>query len=226
MKVELLSCTPCAEELCAMAANGCYSNKSSCDIILNKDRIAKILKNAVSSGHLSVLEHAVFTFSVSGVSRSLTHQLVRHRVASFSQQSQRYVNMDDASYVIPNTMNDTVCIDDYDGAISRKVLFEDAMNNCWCVYRSLVKSGVPEEDARYVLPNACTTNITITMNARELLHFFELRCCNRAQLEIREMADKMLVLCKERCPIIFENAGPKCRTTGCTEANPCGNPRV
>ncbi|MFA7142921.1 MAG: FAD-dependent thymidylate synthase [Candidatus Dojkabacteria bacterium] len=190
MKVELMSCTPCAEELCAMAANGCYSNKPSCDIVLNKDKIIKILKNAVSSGHLSVLEHAVFTFSVSGVSRSLTHQLVRHRLASFSQMSQRYVNMDDASYITPHTIDDTVCVKDFDTNISRMDLFEDAMTTAWCTYNSLIKSGVPEEDARYVLPNACTTNITITMNARELLHFFELRCCNRCYDSATEVLTK------------------------------------
>ena len=135
-------------------------------------------------GHHSVIEHAVFTFSVEGVSRALTHQLVRHRVASFSQQSQRYVSMDSATYVTPHTI---------EGNADAEKLFDSVMDDIWDAYKKLEGMGIPAEDARYLLPNGCTTNITITMNARELLHFFSLRCCNRAQWEIREMADQMLL---------------------------------
>ena len=117
-----------------------------------------------------------------GVSRSLTHQLVRHRVASYSQQSQRYVSMDKAEYVIPPSIKEDP---------EAKMLFRKAMDDDWKVYKQLVKK-VKKEDARYVLPNACSTNITVTMNARELWHFFNLRCCRRAQWEIRMMAWKML----------------------------------
>ena len=160
-------------------------------------------------GHHSVIEHAVFTFSVEGVSRALTHQLVRHRVASYSQQSQRYVSMKEPSYVTPHTVQDDP---------EALKVFEDT--------GKLESMGIPAEDARYLLPNGCTTNITITMNARELLHFFSLRCCNRAQWEIREMADRMLELCREVSPVIFRDAGPPCVRGPCPEGKlSCGKPR-
>ena len=168
-------------------------------------------------GHHSVIEHAVFTFSVEGVSRALTHQLVRHRMASFSQQSQRYVSMDRASFVTPHSV---------EGNEEASEVFDETMDTIWDAYRRLEELGIPAEDARYLLPNGCTTNITITMNARELLHFFSLRCCNRAQWEIREMADKMLELCLEKSPIIFKDAGPPCVRGPCPEGKlTCGKSR-
>ena len=223
MNVELIACTPGAEEVCAMAANGCYSPYPASDIVLNDEQINKILKRCIKSGHHSVLEHANYTFSVSNVSRVLTHQLIRHRVASFSQMSQRYVNMDECGYFTPQTVIDKAhSTDDYDVKIGK--VYSTAMDYAFNTYSQLIESGIPEEDARYVLPNGCFTNITFTMNARELLHFFELRCCNRAQTEIREMAWKMLAICKERSPIIFEKAGPSCIRGKCTEEKPCGHP--
>ena len=216
MKVKLLACTPDADRICAAAGNSCYSEKSSMEIVEDIDS-EKVLGRIVGMGHHSVIEHAVFTFSVEGVSRALTHQLVRHRVASFSQQSQRYVSMDSATYVTPHTI---------EGNADAEKLYDYVMDDIWDAYKKLEEMGIPAEDARYLLPNGCTTNITVTMNARELLHFFSLRCCNRAQWEIREMADQMLAICKEVSPVIFKNAGPPCVRGPCPEGKKtCGHPR-
>lgn len=217
MKVKMLACTKDADRICAAAGNSCYSERPSAEIVEDIDS-EKVLSRIVGMGHHSVIEHAVFTFSVEGVSRALTHQLVRHRMASFSQQSQRYVSMDDASYVTPHTI---------EGNEDALRLYESVMDDIWKAYGKLEEMGIPAEDARYLLPNGCTTNITITMNARELLHFFSLRCCNRAQWEIREMADQMLRICKEQSPVIFRNAGPPCIRGPCPEGKKtCGHPRT
>ena len=216
MKVTLLAHTPEPEKVCAAAARSCYSGDGASDLLDKKDPEGFLAK-VVGMGHESVIEHAVFTFSVEGVSRSLTHQLVRHRIASFSQQSQRYVSLETPDYVEPHTVESDP---------ERDRLFNEAMENAWSAYNRLIEAGVPPEDARYVLPNACTTNITITMNARELRHFFGLRCCNRAQWEIREMADKMLEICQEVCPAIFSDAGAACVRGPCPEGKKsCGHPR-
>lgn len=216
MKVTLLAHTPDAEKVCAAAARSCYSGMGASDL-LDKADPERFLMNVVSMGHESVIEHAVFTFSVEWVSRSLTHQLVRHRVASFSQQSQRYVPLEEPSFVTPPTVaNDPECAR----------IFDEAMGAAWDAYNKLVEAGVPAEDARFVLPNACTTNITLTMNARELRHMFSLRCCNRAQWEIREMAEQMLTLCREVCPAIFADAGAPCLRGPCPEGKKsCGHPK-
>ena len=217
LKVKLLACTQDADRICAAAGNSCYSERSSGDIVEDIDP-ERVLSRIVGMGHHSVIEHAVFTFSVEGVSRALTHQLVRHRVASYSQQSQRYVSMDHASYVTPHTV---------DGDPKATELYDSVMDTIWDAYEKLEAMGIPPEDARYLLPNGCTTNITITMNARELLHFFSLRCCNRAQWEIREMADQMLAICKDVSPIIFKHAGPPCVRGPCPEGKmTCGHPRT
>jgi thymidylate synthase (FAD) len=177
----------------------------------------RVLSKIVGMGHHSVVEHAVFTFSVEGVSRALTHQLVRHRIASFSQQSQRYVPLNEPTYVIPDTIK-------ADPGAAKT--YKDMMNGIWKTYQKMIEAGIPAEDARYVLPNGCTTNITITMNARELLHFFTLRCCTRAQWEIRDLADRMLEICRDVSPVIFRNAGPPCIRGPCTEGKlSCGKPR-
>jgi thymidylate synthase (FAD) len=215
MKVELLACTPSADEICAAAARSCYSERPSKEIIGTIDP-EKILSQTVGMGHHSVIEHAVFTFSVSEVSRALTHQLVRHRIASFSQQSQRYVPLDKPTYVTPPSVSSDRDLLD---------LYERSMEQIWEIYRALEKA-VPAEDARYVLPNACTTNITITMNARELLHFFRLRCCSRAQWEIRDLAERMLGICMTISPAIFKDAGAPCVSGPCPEGKlSCGNPK-
>ncbi len=218
MKVRLLSYTKDAEDLCAAAAQSCYSNKPASELLngMGKKNPDRILENIVGMGHHSVIEHAVYTFSVEGVSRALTHQLVRHRIASFSQQSQRYVSMGHAEYIMPPSIKKD---ERAEGE------FRELMDRIWDVYRDLSKT-VEVEDARYVLPNASSTNITITMNARELRHFFSLRCCNRAQWEIRLVADEMLKVVKGVSPSIFKDAGPPCVRGKCPEGKmTCGKPR-
>ena len=217
MIVRLLAHTPDADRICAAAAHSCYSEDSAADLLETVDP-AKMLRHVIGMGHHSVIEHAVFTFSVEGVSRALTHQLVRHRIASFSQQSQRYVRLSEPTYVVPETVKRD---------LEAMKVYEETMDGIWDSYSKLIGMGIPAEDARYVLPNGCTTNITITMNARELLHFFSMRCCNRAQWEIREMADEMLRLCKEVSPVIFSDAGPACIRGPCPEGKKtCGHPRT
>ena len=181
----------------------------------------KPLESAVASGHESILEHAVYTFEIKGVSRALTHQLVRHRIASYSQQSQRYVRMayssrDCFDYVMPKSIWDNP---------EARALYDNHMRATAEVYGRLVDCyKLPMEDARYILPNACTTNIIVTMNARSMLNLFRYRTCERAQWEIRELANKMLKICKEVSPTIFANAGPSCVVTGrCPEGErSCG----
>ena len=182
----------------------------------------KAFKYAVASGHESVLEHCTFTFAIEGISRACSHQLVRHRMASYSQQSQRYVKMDGFEYVVPESIKRAdACV--FRSEMTTLDAYSDVMLLLSELYKSLLDAGIPEEDARYILPNACKTNIVTTMNARELRHFFNLRCCNRAQWEIRELADRMLELCKETCPILFEDAGASCVKGYCPEGKKsCG----
>ena len=215
MIVKLLACTQNADRLCASAGGSCYSERPSSVLMEDSDDPERVLSKIVGMGHHSVVEHAVFTFSAEGVSRALTHQLVRHRIASFSQQSQRYVPLKEPTYVVPETvMSDPGSLKAY----------REAMEGIWEAYRKL-SEHVPAEDARYILPNGCTTNITITMNARELLHFFSLRCCGRAQWEIREMAGRMLEICRSVSPAIFRDAGPPCLRGPCPERElTCGRP--
>lgn len=226
MKVELIACTPNPDDVCAIGAGTCVNREVPVTGNL------RALRGALASGHESVAEHASFTFAISGVSRALTHQLVRHRIGvAFSQQSQRYVNMGQFEYVTPSTMkygevqfkrrtSDGRVVD---ASEDFKYEFDEFMRYAQSLYEDMISAGIPEEDARYVLPNACCTNIVVTMNARELRHFFNLRCCARSQWEIRELADKMLALCKEVAPTIFENAGPSCVATGrCPESRSCG----
>ena len=137
---------------------------------------------------------------------------MRHRIASYSQQSQRYVSLNTPDYVVPEEIAKNP---------EAKKIFDDLMQQIWDTYNKLEDLGIIAEDARYVLPNACTTNITVTMNARQLMHFFTLRCCNRAQTEIRQLADEMLRLCKEACPNIFAYGGPSCVRGPCPEGEKC-----
>jgi thymidylate synthase (FAD) len=155
---------------------------------------------------MSVIEHASFTFSIEDVSRAMTHQLVRHRLASYTQQSQRYVKYDTLkSYVTPPTIANNP---------DAQKIFEGALEHVSNVYNKLLEMGIPKEDARYILPNAAKTNIVVTMNARELRHFFNLRCCARSQWELREVAIEMLRQVKRVAPSLFENAGPTCVELG------------
>jgi thymidylate synthase (FAD) len=215
MKVALLQYTPEPERTVALAARLCYS-PADIDELQKKISSADIrnfLEKIMSLGHQSVLEHASFTFGIEGISRVTTHQLVRHRIASFSQQSQRYVSHTERfSAVIPPTI-----------AAHPEVLarFEAQLSALHQAYAEMVEAGIPAEDARYILPNATETKIIVTMNARELLHFFELRCCERAQWEIRAMAVEMLKLVKRVAPVIFNAAGPGCLTGPCPEGQFC-----
>lgn len=218
MKVVLLRHTPDPEKTCVLAAKLCYS-PSNIDELEGKVEgtdHAKFLKKILKLGHHSILEHASFTFGVEGISRTTSHQLVRHRIASYSQQSQRYVTNGSEEYVIPPSIGDNP---------EKRERFTSAMTDIYKLYWELVDEGVPPEDARYLLPNATATKIIISMNARSLLHFFRLRGCERAQWEIRDMATRMVVLAKEVAPVIFEGAGPACVTTKCSEGEmTCGKP--
>lgn len=217
MKVMLLAYTPNPADIAEISAKTCYSADPPSKISPTDNKIA--LKKAIESGHHSVLEHAVFTFSIEGVSRSLTHQLVRHRIASFSQQSQRYVKMDNPGWdiIIPESVKEK-------GNMDKIYSYISTMES---LAKELREAGVPEEDIRYFYPNGLKTNIVVTMNARELLHFFSLRCCNRAQWEIRALANSMLAICREVCPEIFNNAGASCVQLGyCPEVKSCGKAKT
>ena len=227
-KVALTRATVGADEIIASAGKLCYA--SNTDNILEQDSndASEFIQNILKMGHTSIAEHAVFTFYIEGVSRALTHQLVRHRLASYSQRSQRYVAHDDFDYVIPDQFQDkTVSIDGRE--VDAVEYFEETMAIIAKRYATLRnalgdKGESSNQDARYVLPNACETKIFVTMNARELMHFFQERLCMRAQWEIRGVANQMYELVKDKCPAIFSKCGPKCVTIGhCTEgAKACG----
>lgn len=219
MHVELLYHTPDPERAIATAARLCYAPVGAAELMetMPEERVRSVLATVIKSGHLSTLEHASYTFAVDGVSRALTHQLVRHRIASFNQQSQRYVKFADGVPVVkPGTVTDN------DEA---NRIFDETVDAIEAAYARLLELGVPAEDARYLLPNAAESKIVITMNVRELLHFFSLRCCNRAQWEIREMAHRMLELARPTAPYIFLDAGAGCVRGACPEGKmTCGRP--
>jgi len=240
MKVTLIAHTPDPEMVVAAAAKTCYSTRSIDELMdrLDEESAEQFIDMLGTIGHESPIEHASFTFAIEGVSRSLLAQLTRHRIASYSVRSQRYVSEKAFGYVIPPE----IAADPEALAI-----YEDAMRADQETYDKLVASltrrhtqtflaeGMDEkkaksaarkkaqEDARFVLPNACETRLVLTMNTRELLHFFELRCCSRAQWEIRALATEMLRLCKQTAPILFANAGPGCVRGACPEGGKtCG----
>ena len=204
MNVKLIGFTPNPEKIPAMAAKLTHSKTKPEDLDKTSDKELKaILEQVTSLGHTSVIEHTNFTFAISDVSRSLTHQLVRHRIASYAQQSQRYVDFKEPNYVTPPKIAKNK---------QMKKAYDDTMKTIWEQYSNLLDMGIPAEDSRFVLPNAACTNIMVTMNARSLLNFFELRCCQHAQWEIRQLANKMLKEVKKVAPTIFKNAGPVCKT--------------
>lgn len=240
MKVVLLEHTPNPERVVAMSAKLCYSpvGVEALNEKMSDEEVHSFVKKLMAMGHDSPLEHVSFTFAVEGVSRVLTHQLVRHRIASYTQQSQRYVKLDAFEYIIPPEIE----------AIPEALaLFKESMAQDQKAYdrlvemlvpkykESFVEQGKPEkkaqqmaekkaiEDARFVFPSACETKIVFTMNARSVLHFFEHRTCMRAQWEIRAMADEMLKALKAIAPAIFDKAGPNCLKGPCPEgAMSCG----
>lgn len=254
LKVKIIEHTKNPERVIAAAGKLCYSSAGVDDIIdkLDENSTEKFINMIMSYGHFSTIEHVSFTFAIEGVSRSLTHQLVRHRLASYSQQSQRYVKLKQFEYIIPPEIEANIeakklfieCMEKdqetYDKLVD--ILKKAALNALTQEFvsknklsseneitekdnKKLLSSAEKKaiEDARYVFPNACETKIIMTMNARELMHFFNERCCLRAQWEIRELAKEMLKAAKEISPILFEKSGPKCVNGPCSEGNmTCG----
>lgn len=220
VNVILLQCTPEPERLVALAARLCYSPASIGDLqqeISRKD-VRDLVGRVLSMGHASVLEHVTLTYGVEGISRATSHQLVRHRIASYSQQSQRYVAAE-FGYVTPPSLGRRKG----DRMAGR---FRRHMKRSAELYREMLAAGIPAEDARFVLPNATGTKVLISMNARELHHFFALRLCRRAQWEIREMAKRMLAIAHGKAPLLFEKAGPGCIRGRCPEGKmSCGDAR-
>src|SRR5512134_625120 len=201
----------------ALAARLCYSPATIGDLRkeISRRDARNLVRRVLSMGHASVLEHVTLTFGVEGISRAASHQLVRHRIASYSQQSQRYVAAE-FGYVTPPTVA---------APPGLRKEYDRHMASCSRLYGKMMRAGIPPEDARFVLPNATETKILITMNARELHHFFALRTCRRAQWEIREMATRMLILANEKAPLLFETAGPGCVRGRCPEGKmTCGDP--
>ncbi len=238
--IDLIAHTPDPEKVVAAAARLCYSHHGVSTLLdeMSEDEVRKLIRMLRDMGHESPMEHVSFTYAIEGISRSLTHQLVRHRIASYSQKSQRYVREGSFDFVVPEAIAEDA---------SLKAAFLTAMEEQQKVYDALAdrlkekhvhtlrKNGVSPkkaetaaekmaiEDARYVLPNACETKVVVTMNARSLLHFFNVRCCNRAQWEIRRMAIGMLQLTREVAPHLFQHAGPDCVYGTCGEgAMSCG----
>ena len=208
LHVELLNYTPMPEVQVARAARLCYygSDIEHLKDAMTQEKSEELVRKLVKMGHASPIEHATFTFGIEGISRACSHQLVRHRIASYSQQSQRYVNGKKFGYVIPPAIAANPNL---------KKAYESMMAQFNEFYDGLVSNGISQEDARFILPNACDTKIIVTMDVRSLYNFFQHRCCNRAQWEIRALAWKMLKLCREVAPVLFENAGPDCFTKKC-----------
>ena len=198
-------------EVCDFAAKMCYGAKDG----------HKALLNAIDGGHESLLEHETFTFHIAGVSRALLAQLTRHRIASFSVQSQRYVKLTGG---FPFVMPPRIAALGPD-AVKRFETQMEMMSKWYDEWFNLLGDD-SAEDARFVLPNACQTELVMTMNIRELRHFLSLRCCNRAQWEIRMLADAILRLCRDAAPELFKDAGPGCLRGRCPEGKKsCKNPR-
>lgn len=218
--VELLSHTPEPLSLIYAAFRQCYHDGFVADMwprLLSGDiervKQADFVANIIESGHTSPVEHVTFSFAIEGISRALTHQLVRHRIASFSQQSQRYVDGSHFDYVVPPAIARNP------EALARFEQFMDEVGSAYRDIKALLeadgrKGSKSNEDARFVLPQAAASKIVVTMNCRALLNFFEHRCCRRAQWEIRAVADDMLAQCRTILPEIFRTAGAKCERLG------------
>jgi len=215
LTVRLLFYTPEPEDVIYRAIRVCYQEDvggEEASVDVRKNIIRKVIKR----GHLSVIEHVSFTFLATGISRACSHQLVRHRLASYSQQSQRYVDFEGLRFVIPPSILKS-------GEL--KESYENFISESFRLYRSLRDSGIPQEDARFVLPNASSTSIVFTMNARELLHFLGLRLCRRSQWEIRELAIKMGEILSKVLPSVFGLSAPQCSKGPCPEGDlTCGDP--
>lgn len=240
MKVTLISHTPNPEQVIACAARLCYSSASVQSVMdgLTPEKTEDFIQMLTNMGHESPFEHVTFTFGIEGVSRSLLAQITRHRMASFSVKSQRYVKEFEFSFVTPPEIaKDPEALAVYKAAMEqdrmqyeqleailfarhKKRLLEEGKDEKTAI-RMAEKSAI--EDARYVLPNACETQMMVTMNVRSLWNFFRLRCCNRAQWEIRDLAEQMLMLCRSVAPALFSKAGPGCVSGACPEGGmTCG----
>ena len=244
MKVKIIAYTPNPEEVVASAAKLCYSKVGVDEIQenLTEEGIEKFVSMLSAIGHHSPLEHCTFTFAVEGISRACSHQLVRHRIASYSQQSQRYVKLDKFDYIIPPAIeNNEFAKDIFLNAMEQDQkayngIVEELMNE-YIASSGYTLASIPRseynrleklaiEDARYVFPNACETKIVFTMNVRTLMNFFTHRCCDRAQWEIRDLANEMLIQVKEIAPTLFKKAGASCVRGKCPEGSmSCGNPK-
>lgn len=220
--VSLLSYTRDAEDVVYAAARGCYSTLPSVDILavgLTDPSTSKtkerVIHDILKSGHHSCLEHASYTFCIAGISRVAQQHLTRHRLASFSVQSLRYTKAEEDQFRIANSIQNNEEADEIMGV---------HLYNCTKVYKKLINLGIPQEDARDALPLCTTSNITVTMNARELRHFFTVRTCRRAQEEIRDIAVNMMGICNSVHPLLFQDCGPYCATHDgqCKEMHPCG----
>ncbi len=241
MKVTLITHTPEPEKIIAAAAKLCYSSSDIDTLLdgLNEENTANFVEMLSNIGHESPIEHISFTFGIEGVSRSLLAQITRHRIASFSVQSQRYVEEKKFEFVTPPEIsNNEVACEIYNEQMQSSI---DCYNKLADIlkekhYNEFIDKGLDEktartkaskkaiEDARFVLPNACTTKMVVTMNARSLMNFFNLRCCSRAQWEIREVAIDMLKICNSIAPTLFKNAGPSCVRGACKEGKmSCGD---
>lgn len=241
MKVTLISHTPEPEKLVATAAKLCYSSSDIGSLRdgLTEDKTKGFIDMLASIGHGSVFEHVSFTFGIEGISRACSHQLVRHRIASYSQKSQRYVNENGFEFITPPAIKElpeanaefervideiTKSYEHIADLLTEKHKTELIAEGCDEKTAASKARKLANEDARFLLPNACETKIVVTMNVRSLFNFFEHRCCNRAQWEIRAVASEMLRLCLEVAPNIFRHTGPSCVATGkCPEGNmTCG----
>ena len=243
MKVTLITHTPDPEKVVAAAAKLCYSKSSITDLMdgLSDEKTAAFLDKLSNLGHASPLEHVSFTFGIEGVSRSFLAQITRHRIASFSVQSQRYVDMSEADMVVPPAIaQDGEASEAFSQAIKSAKYAYDHLHHVLediHTYELMLgdsnmtekqartkASKMANEDARFVLPEACQTRMLVTMNARELNNFFKLRCCSRSQWEIRQVAEEMLKLVYPIAPHLFRDAGPGCLAgKGCTEGSmTCG----
>jgi len=210
--VSLISYTPQPDALCSVASKNCVSKE-----VPGFDMYANSLNTALESGHYSILEHATFTFSIENMTRVTLAQFTRHRMASYAVKSQRYTSAKGVDYILPGRIIEL--LNSNDESFNK---FDQYHTSLKVFLDNLIDNKIPNEDIRYLFPEGTTTNMIVTMNGRELLHFFELRCCNKAQWEIRNIAKMMLKLVKEVAPIMFAKAGPPCVSGKCREKNPCG----
>lgn len=196
MEVKIFNITPNSLYTINMAARQCYNSREK----YNEQKQEDFIRGLIKSGHETPLEFVDVIFDIQGISRSCSHQLVRHRMASYCQMSQRYVNQETNRYVIPHTLNYSKNNDE------KSIIFENAIQNCRQAYKELLALGVPKEDARYVLPEAMFTNITVKFNIRSLRNFLKLRLDSHAQWEIRELAQKIVdLLIKEGLKVLIED---------------------